>query len=55
VALRRLVALAVPAVFSSVSGNVVRVRFTNTFGTTPLQIASGDQNSDGDGAAAGGA
>ncbi|HTT30567.1 MAG TPA: SGNH/GDSL hydrolase family protein [Solirubrobacteraceae bacterium] len=27
-------------VFSSVGGNLVRVRFTNTFGTTPLQIGS---------------
>jgi lysophospholipase L1-like esterase len=27
-------------VFSSVSGNVVRVRFTNTFGNQPLQIGS---------------
>ncbi|MBV9050160.1 MAG: hypothetical protein JOY58_17960, partial [Solirubrobacterales bacterium] len=25
-------------VFTSVGGNLVRVRFTNTFGTTPLQI-----------------
>ncbi|MBV9604498.1 MAG: SGNH/GDSL hydrolase family protein [Solirubrobacterales bacterium] len=27
-------------VFTSVSGDVVRVRFTNTFGTTPLQIGA---------------
>ena len=41
-------------VFSSVSGGVVRVRFTNTFGTTPLQIGSASIAVAGTGAATSG-
>ncbi|MBV9804863.1 MAG: SGNH/GDSL hydrolase family protein [Solirubrobacterales bacterium] len=41
-------------VFTSVSGDLVRVRFTNTFGTTPLQIGSASIAVAGTGAATAG-
>jgi lysophospholipase L1-like esterase len=41
-------------VFTSVGGDLVRVRFTNTFGTTPLQIGSASIAVAGTGAAAAG-